>query len=131
MDKIEKKHYKSESAKTKENTYYRPNSHKEEWFKEFTNYPTTILKFKKQPKYIHPTEKPIALLEYLIKTYTKEGQLVLDNCAGSFSTGEACMNTNRRFIGIEKEERFYNIGVQRLKDVAKRNDEKLFLPSIA
>ena len=53
---------------------------------------------------LHPTQKPVALLEYLIKTYTLEGETVLDNCMGSGSTGVACINTNRKFIGIEKDE---------------------------
>ena len=125
VDKMVKKHYASESAKTKENTYFRP-SHKDEYLKEYTNYPTNILKFKKTSKYVHPTEKPIALLEYLIKTYTKEGALVLDNCAGSFSTGVACMNTDRAFIGIEKEERYFKMGVERLLRHKKELSERLF-----
>ena len=63
---------------------------------------------------LHPTQKPVPLLEYLIKTYTLEGEMVLDFTAGSFSTGVACANLNRRFIGIEKDEKYYNIGRQRI-----------------
>lgn len=63
---------------------------------------------------LHPTQKPVALLEYLIKTYTQENELVLDFTAGSFSTAIACMNTNRNFIGIELDEKYYNIGVDRI-----------------
>jgi DNA modification methylase len=63
----------------------------------------------------HPNEKPVELLEYLIKTYTNEGDLVLDNCAGSGSTLVAAKNLNRQFIGIEKEEKYYNICLERLK----------------
>ena len=63
---------------------------------------------------IHPTQKPVALLEYLIKTYTQEGEIVLDFTAGSFSTGVACINTNRKFIGIEMDEKYFNIGVSRV-----------------
>ena len=63
---------------------------------------------------IHPTQKPVALLEYLIKTYTQEGETVLDFTAGSFSTGVACVNTNRKFIGIEMNEKYFNIGVNRI-----------------
>ena len=58
---------------------------------------------------LHPTQKPVELLEYLIKTYTAEDMLVLDNCMGSGSTGVACLNTNRRFIGIELDENYFNI----------------------
>lgn len=81
-------------------------------------YPTSILTFQKpHPSIaIHPTQKPIALLENLIKTYTQENNIVLDNCMGSGSTGIACQNTNRKFIGIEKEENYFNIAVERLKN---------------
>jgi site-specific DNA-methyltransferase (adenine-specific) len=64
---------------------------------------------------VHPTQKPVALLEYLIKTYTNEGDLVLDNCAGSGSTLVAAKKTNRNFIGIEKEKQYYDICLERLK----------------
>lgn len=63
---------------------------------------------------LHPTQKPVALMEYLIKTYTDEGMLVLDNCMGSGTTGVACMNTKRRFIGIEKDEQYYPAAVDRI-----------------
>ena len=78
-----------------------------------TNYPTDILQFSRD-KGLHPTQKPVKLLEYLIKTYTHEGELVLDNCMGSGSTGEACLNTSRRFIGIEKDEIFFKVAKERL-----------------
>ena len=81
-------------------------------------YPTSIKKFKRD-KGLHPTQKPIALLEYLIKTYTKEGETVLDNCMGSGSTGVACINTNRRFIGIELDSNYYNIAKQRIDEYVK------------
>lgn len=81
-------------------------------------YPINILKFnrdsKKGNKALHLTQKPVALLEYLIKTYTNEGELVLDNCAGSMSTAIACLNINRNFIGIEKNEEYYDIGCNRI-----------------
>lgn len=64
---------------------------------------------------LHPTQKPVALLEYLIRTYTNEYDVVLDNCMGSGSTGVACVNTNRRFIGIELEEKYFNIAKERIK----------------
>lgn len=62
----------------------------------------------------HPTQKPVALLEYLIKTYTNEGEIVLDNCMGSGSTGIACIKSNRKFIGIEIDEKYYKIAKQRI-----------------
>lgn len=89
---------------------------------ETCRYPRTVLKFasdkqkNKLTGLIHPTQKPVALLEYLIKTYTNEGDLVLDNCAGSGSTLVAAKNLNRQFIGIEKEEKYYNICLERLKN---------------
>ena len=80
-------------------------------------YPLTILKFKRDKEKLHPTQKPVALLEYLIKTYTNEGEIVLDNCMGSGSTGVACLNTNRRFIGIELDENYYNIACNRINNI--------------
>lgn len=80
-------------------------------------YPTQVLKFKRDilTCNLHPTQKPVALLEFLIKTYTNENELVLDNCMGSGSTGIACMNLNRNFIGIEKDDTFFEIAKTRLK----------------
>ena len=63
---------------------------------------------------MHPTQKPVALFEYLIKTYTNEGETVLDNCMGSGTTGVACLNTNRKFIGIEKEDEYFDIAYNRI-----------------
>lgn len=76
-------------------------------------YPIDIIEFKKDSG-LHPTQKPVALLEYLIKTYSNEGDLILDNCMGSGSTGVACINTGRNFIGIEKEEKYFNIAKERI-----------------
>ena len=84
----------------------------------FTNYPIHLIEFPKDKKNVHPTQKPIALLEYLIKTYTNEGDVVLDNCMGSGSTGVACVNTGRKFIGIELDNTYYEIAKQRINDVA-------------
>lgn len=79
-------------------------------------YPTSILKFAKpHPSVaVHPTQKPVELLEWIIKTYTNEGDLVLDSCMGSGSTGVACVNTNRSFIGIELDSKYYDIAKQRI-----------------
>lgn len=73
----------------------------------------------KQKEHLHPTQKPIALLEYLIKTYTNENEIILDNCMGSGSTGIACLNTNRNFIGIEKDEKYFNIAKKRIDKIHK------------
>jgi site-specific DNA-methyltransferase (adenine-specific) len=80
-----------------------------------SRYPKTILKFK-QEKGLHPTQKPVELMEYLIKTYTNPGDVVLDNTMGSGTTGVACMNTNRNFIGIEMDENYYKISEERIKN---------------
>lgn len=84
-------------------------------------YPTNVLTFSVvnndnsgNDKY-HPTQKPINLMEYLIKTYTNEGETVLDNCMGSFTTGIACLNTKRNFIGIELDEKHFQVGKDRLE----------------
>ena len=83
-------------------------------------YPEDVLKFKVVPNCngnrLHPTQKPTDLLEYLIKTYTNEGDLVLDFTSGSFSTAIACLNTKRKFIGIELDTNYYEIGKKRIKD---------------
>lgn len=85
-----------------------------------TGYPTNVLQFANVPlnQRLHPTQKPIELLEYLIKTYTHEGMTVLDFTMGSGSTGVACMNTNRRFIGIELDENYCNIAKERIEKQA-------------
>jgi len=80
-----------------------------------TGYPTQIIRVNKDSKTFHPTQKPVALFEYLIKTYTNEGDLVLDNCAGSGTTGVACKKTGRNYILIEKEPKYCEIAKQRLR----------------
>ena len=83
---------------------------------EYKN-PTTLISFQKVRKgAVHPTQKPVALLEYLIKTYTNEGETVLDFTMGSGSTGVACKNLNRKFIGIEKDEKYFNIAENRISE---------------
>ena len=83
-----------------------------------TRYPSDIIKFGNPNRnLLHPTQKPVDLLEYLIKTYTNEGDLVLDFTMGSGSTGVAALNTNRRFVGIELDEKYFNIAVERLKNL--------------
>lgn len=90
-------------------------------------YPKNIINISTQStecansKRVHPTQKPVALLEYLIKTYTNENELVLDFTMGSGSTGVACLNTNRKFIGIELDEKYFNIAKDRIEELDKNN----------
>ena len=82
-----------------------------------TRYPLSVHHCKTAPfEGQHPTQKPVALLEYLVRTYSNDGETVLDNCMGSGSTGVACMNANRRFIGIELNEEYYEIARKRIAD---------------
>ena len=80
---------------------------------EGSRYPKTVLKFK-QEKGLHPTQKPVGLMEYLIKTYTNEGDTILDNTMGSGTTGVACVNCNRSFVGIEMDKKYYQISKERI-----------------
>ena len=92
----------------------------------YEKYPKNIIEFSNanQNNKYHPTEKPINILEYLIKTYTLENETILDNCMGSGSTGVACINTNRNFIGIEKDDKYFEIAKNRIykaqQDVAPK-----------
>ena len=92
---------------------------------EGERYPLNLLKFNRDSSRVHPTQKPVDLLEYLIKTYTQEGETVLDFTAGSFSTGVACVNTGRNFIGIEKDDKYFAIGKQRIEEAQILVDVKL------
>ena len=87
-----------------------------EFIQTHTNYPNTILKFSSESKTVHPTQKPVALMEYLIKTYTNENELVLDFTMGSGTTGVACKNLNRKFIGIELDEKYFAIAKDRIEN---------------
>lgn len=87
----------------------------ESYKQEFTNYPRGIVKFTQDSDALHPTQKPVALMEYLIKTYTQEGETVLDFTMGSGTTGVACKNLNRKFIGIEMDKKYYDTAVNRIK----------------
>ena len=83
-------------------------------------YPTNLIKFNRElQNRFHPTQKPVALCEYLIKTYTNEGELVLDNCMGSGTTAIACKNTNRNYIGFELDKKYYEIANERIKQHIK------------
>jgi site-specific DNA-methyltransferase (adenine-specific) len=106
----------------------KPNNHKlgviseSETINNGTRYPSTVQYFQqkwRRQDQLHPTQKPVALFEYLIKTYTNEGDLVLDNCAGSGTTAIACINTNRNYILMEKEEKYCEIIRKRISEHVK------------
>lgn len=89
------------------------------FYNENLKNPSTIIYFNtgRRQDLIHPTQKPTELFEYLIKTYTNEGEIVLDNCIGSGTTAVACINTNRNFIGIELDEEYYKIATERIESM--------------
>ena len=95
---------------------------------KYTNFPKHLLEFTNEvasnKNRLHPTQKPVKLLEYLVKTYTNEGDTVLDNCMGSGSTGIACLNTGRRFIGIEKAPNYFDIACTRFGEWYMNDDNK-------
>ena len=107
----------------KANDGIKPNNHKlgvigdSETFNKGERYPETVIYFQqkwRRQDQVHPTQKPVELLEYLIKTYTLDGEVVLDNCMGSGSTGVACVNTGRKFIGIELDDTYFEIAKERI-----------------
>lgn len=83
-------------------------------FQEKTGYPRSVQQFKSEGRTVHPTQKPVALMEHFIRTYTNEGDTVLDFTMGSGTTGVACANTGRKFIGIEKDSRYFGVAAQRI-----------------
>ncbi len=91
------------------------------YIKRQKNFPKNVLHFARDKERYHPTQKPVAPLEYLIKTYTTEGETVLDNCMGSGSTGVACINTNRNCIGIELDKSYFDIAVERIAKATSIN----------
>jgi DNA modification methylase len=117
-DKAGKDHSKSTSMTENYGRYtnFRNNN-------EGTRYPKQVLEFGVVERgSLHPTQKPVALLEYLIRTYTDEGETVLDFTMGSGSTGVACVNTNRSFVGIELDDNYFNIAEKRIQEtINKRN----------
>lgn len=101
------------NKRTRGNGNYDEVNNKMENVALFENYPKSVLSFKVEVG-LHPTQKPVALLEYLIKTYSNEGDVVLDFTAGSFSTGVACVNLNRKGIMIEKDHHYFEVGSERV-----------------
>ncbi|WOZ56216.1 DNA methylase [Brochothrix phage BtpYZU03] len=92
---------------------------RKEYVQKYTNYPTEVLRFNNE-KGLHESQKPVALFEYLIKTYTNEGEIVLDNCMGSGTTAIACLNTNRNFIGFELDKEYYDKSIDRINEKEKQ-----------
>lgn len=121
---IEKNVKKKNSAKRLGNFLHNPEHmgagnkllHDTEYEQKYTNYPSEIIEFGLDKGAVHPTQKPVALMEYLIKTYSNEGEVVMDNCMGSGTTGVACMNTNRNFIGIEMNSDYFKIAQDRINN---------------
>jgi len=106
------KRWNTQSAVDKQTNY---GSHKKNVSKsDGKRLPTTVLKFNRVERPQHPTQKPVDLLEWLIKSYTNEGETVLDNTMGVGSTGIACINTGRKFIGIEKDKKYYELALKNL-----------------
>jgi site-specific DNA-methyltransferase (adenine-specific) len=134
---IEKNVKKKNNAKRLGNFLHNPEHmgknnkllHETEYEQKYTNYPSEIIEFGLDKGNTHPTQKPVALMEYLIKTYSNQGETVLDNCMGSGTTGVACMNTNRNFIGIEMDEEYYSIAKKRIESVVTLQELAQNLPN--
>jgi len=110
-----KKHCKR--VKDKNTTVYQNMGLKNgNYIQEYTNFPNQIIETKSKELTLHPTQKPVALFEYLIKTYTNENDIVLDNCMGSGTTAIACLNTNRKYIGFELDKEYFDIAEKRIKE---------------
>ncbi|MGX7197961.1 DNA-methyltransferase [Enterococcus olivae] len=102
---------------SKEGVYSLNDLTKKAYTKEYEGYPNNVLRFDKESKWtFHPTQKPVALLEYLVKTYTKIGEVVLDNCMGSGTTAIACLNTDRKFIGFETNAEYFKQSQKRISE---------------
>lgn len=120
---IEKRVKKKNNAKRLGNFLHNPEHmgknnkllHETEYEQQYTNYPSEIIEFGLDKDSVHPTQKPVALMEYLIRTYSNEGEVVLDNCMGSGTTGVAAVQTNRKFIGIEMDQTYYEIAKKRIE----------------
>lgn len=92
------------------------------YFQENGNYPRQIIEFKSEGNTVHPTQKPVPLMEYLIKTYTQENETVLDFTMGSGTTGIACVNLNRNFIGIEQDQKYFDIAKKRIDEASNEGE---------
>jgi len=119
INKIRKNDYTKKNKTEKSITVQNGGRLKQkEFVSKYKNYPNSILKFNNPKNAVHSTQKPTDLLEYLIRTYTKEKQVVLDFTMGSGSTGVACINTNRNFIGIELDKEYFKIAEKRINEAS-------------
>ena len=114
LKKLDKPIIKKRKVKIDSDSIYKETTLLKEHKVEYTNYPNNVLFFNKETNTIHPTQKPVDLLEYLIKTYTRENDIILDNCMGSGSTGVAAANLKRRFIGIELDKKYFGKAKDRI-----------------
>ena len=96
---------------------------RQRYTQKLTGFPVQLVTFDTDRTRLHPTQKPVDLLEYLIKTYTDEGMSVLDCCMGSGSTGVACVNTGRNFIGIEMDDKYFQIASERIAEAHRKCDK--------
>lgn len=111
-----------QNPNTSELKYHRESQsqHREGYLCQGANYPTTLIMHGSEGKSIHPTQKPVALCEYLIKTYSNEHDVILDNCMGSGTTAIACMSTNRSYIGYELDAHYYQVLTKRIQEHATK-----------
>lgn len=133
---IEKNVKKKNNAKRLGKFLYQPDHmgannkllHETEYEQKWTNYPSEIIEFGLDRNVIHPTQKPVALMEYLIKTYSNEGETVLDNCMGSGTTGVAAVKCNRKFIGIEMDTNYFVKAKERIETTTVVEEDIITLP---
>jgi site-specific DNA-methyltransferase (adenine-specific) len=120
MDGSEKRTVKRNGKKSSNEIYGSHIEVKESHYKG--RFPVNLIKEKTPKNGLHPTQKPVALMEYLIRTYTNEGETVLDFAMGSGTTGVACQNTGRNFIGIELDEDYYKAALKRIEEATRQID---------
>ena len=115
----------NKQKKAKTSTEHRVCENNKDHIQKYGNYPRQIQKFSSE-RGLHPTQKPVSLMEYLIKTYTNENETVLDFTMGSGTTGVACLNTNRKFIGIELDDNYFDIAKNRIEKAQLEKESKIY-----
>jgi site-specific DNA-methyltransferase (adenine-specific) len=119
--------YRIESGGGTKPNAFRPNRKPSKPFIQTkTNYPRSILEFNSVGKTIHPTQKPVVLFEYIVRSFSNEGEVVLDNCSGSGTTGIAAINTNRKFILIEQDDKYFDVSSDRIEEYIINQQGSLF-----
>lgn len=104
----------------------RPSRNNDGYIQEYTGYPDSVLEFASETKTIHPTQKPLKLFEYLVRTYTNKNEIILDNCMGSGTTAVAALKSNRKFVGFETESKYIELANKRIESLYNElEDEKL------